>query len=83
MLAPLKTTKLMNITTARILDFRLSHFDIEIRMRSKDGKTTTFSSITTPSPDLAQVISDAVEYKIGREDWISREQFELRLDDEN
>jgi len=73
----------MNITTARILDFRLSHFDIEIRMRSKAGETTTFSSIATPSPDLAQGISDAVEYKIGNEDWISREQFELRLDDEN
>ena len=73
----------MNITTAQILDFRLSHFEIEIRMRSKDGKTTTFSSIAPPSPDLGQVISDAVEYKIGHEDWITREQFELRLDDEN
>jgi hypothetical protein len=73
----------MNITTAQILDFRLSHFDIEIHMRSKDGKTTTFSSIVPPSPDLAQVISGAVEYKIGHEDWITRDQFELRLNDEN
>jgi hypothetical protein len=72
----------MNITTIEILDFRLSHFDIEIRMRSKDGKTTTFSSIAAPYPDLGQVISDAVEYKIGNEDWITRKQFEIRLDDE-
>ena len=73
----------MNITTAQILDFRLSHFDIEIRMRSREGKTTIVSSIAPPASDLAQVISDAVEYKIGHEDWITREQFELRLDDEN
>jgi len=73
----------MNITAAQIFDFRLSHFDIEIRMRSKDGKTTTFSSIAPPAPDMAQVISDAVEYKIGNEDWITRKQFEIRLDDEN
>jgi hypothetical protein len=73
----------MNITTAQILDFRLSHFEIEIRMRSKDGKTTTFSSIVPSSPDVAQVISDAVEYKIGNEDWITRKQFEIRLDDED
>ena len=78
-----QTAKLMNITAARILDFRLSHFDIEIRMRSKDGKTTTFPSLTPPAPDLAQVVSDAVEYKIGHEEWITREQFELRLNDEN
>src|SRR5580693_1741942 len=78
-----QTTKLMNITTDQILDFRLSHFDIEIRMRSKDGKTTTFPSLTPPAPDLAQVVSDAVEYKIGHEEWITREQFELRLNDEN
>jgi hypothetical protein len=73
----------MNITRAQILDFRLSHFDIEIHMRSKDGKTTIFSSIASPSPDLAQVISDAVEFKIGNEDWITRKQFEIRLDDED
>ena len=73
----------MNITTTEILDFRLSHFDIEIRMRSKDGKTTTFSSIAPPSPDMAQVVSDAVEYQIGNEDWITPKQFEIRLDDED
>ncbi len=73
----------MNITTAQILDFRLSHFEIEIRMRSKDGKITTFPSIAQSSSGLAQVISDAVEYKVGNEDWITRKQFEIRLDDED
>jgi hypothetical protein len=72
----------MNITTARILDFTLSHFDIEICMRSKDRKTTTFSSVAALSRDTAQGITDAVDYKIGHEDWITREQFELRLNDE-
>ncbi len=46
-------------------------------MRSKDRKTTTFSSVAALSRDTAQGIMDA-----GHEDWIIREQFELRLIDE-